>query len=163
MAVGGQSERTLLLGTILLVSAVSAAMGFVLTQYFSIDVFSSLVSFPEDCWLDWGMQIGRHCFSDYAMVSERAGCGPIPGSPTRCSCPGTTAVNEYPAAGMVPHLLFGLPADWLGAPRLGLFGYLLVLTVAVLTPAVWAARGARGLERVVVFVAWAPRPFRRGR
>ena len=30
---------------------------------------------------------------------------------------------------------------------------LIVLTIAVLTPAVWAARGARGLERVVVFVA----------
>jgi hypothetical protein len=30
---------------------------------------------------------------------------------------------------------------------------MLVLTIAVLAPAVWAARGARGLERVVVFVA----------
>ena len=60
---------------------------------------------------------------------------------------------EYPAAAMVPHLLFGLPAYWLGVPRLGLIGYLFALTVAVLTPAVWAARGARGLERVVVFVA----------
>jgi len=27
------------------------------------------------------------------------------------------------------------------------------LTIAVLSPAVWAARGARGLERIVVFVA----------
>ena len=54
---------------------------------------------------------------------------------------------------MMPHLLFGLPAKWLGAPRLGLIGYLLALTIAVLSPAVWAARGARGLERVVVFVA----------
>ena len=31
--------------------------------------------------------------------------------------------------------------------------YLLALTIACVTPAVWAARGARGLERVVVFVA----------
>jgi hypothetical protein len=54
---------------------------------------------------------------------------------------------------MMPNLLFGLPAKWLGAPRLGLVGYLLALTIAVLSPAVWAARGARGLERVVVFVA----------
>ena len=54
---------------------------------------------------------------------------------------------------MMPHLLFGVPAEWLGAPRLGLIGYLLALTIAVLSPALWAARGARGLERVVVFVA----------
>ena len=31
--------------------------------------------------------------------------------------------------------------------------YLLALTTAFLTPAVWAARGARGLERIVVFVS----------
>ena len=50
-------------------------------------------------------------------------------------------------------MTFGLLGKWLGAPRLGLVGYLLALTIAVLSPAVWAARGARGLERVVVFVA----------
>ena len=67
-AVTCQSERTLLLGTILLASAVSAATGYVLTQCYSVDVLSSLMFKPEDCWLDWGMNIGRHCFSDYAMV-----------------------------------------------------------------------------------------------
>ncbi len=48
-AVANQSERTLLLGTVLLISAVSAAVGYVLTQYYSVDVISSLVSNPEDC------------------------------------------------------------------------------------------------------------------
>ena len=60
--------------------------------------------------------------------------------------------NNYPAAAMVPQMIFGLLGTWLHAPQLGLLGYLLVLTIAVLTPAVWAARGARGLERMVVFV-----------
>ena len=68
LAVTCQSERTVMLGTILLASAVSAATGYVLTQCYSVDVLSSLVFIPEDCWLDWGMNIGRHCFSDYAMV-----------------------------------------------------------------------------------------------
>ena len=45
-----QSERTLLLGTVLLASVVSAATGFVLTQYFSVDVLSSLLYPPDDCW-----------------------------------------------------------------------------------------------------------------
>jgi hypothetical protein len=61
--------------------------------------------------------------------------------------------NDYVAAGMVPQLLFGLLGRLLHAPRLGLLAFLLVLTIAVLAPAVWAAPGARGLERVVVFVA----------
>ncbi len=48
-AVTCQSERTVMLGTIVLGSAVSAATGYVLTQYYSIDVFASLTNIPEDC------------------------------------------------------------------------------------------------------------------
>ena len=76
----GQSERTVMLGTILLLSAVSAATGYVLTQCFSVDVLSSLLYVPEDCWLDWGTNIGRHCFGDYAMVVG-AGMRPNPWEP----------------------------------------------------------------------------------
>lgn len=156
LVIAGQSERTLLLGTILLGSAVSAATGFVLAQYYGIDVLSSLMANPaEDCWLDWGTQIGRHCFGDYPW-SLGVGMRPNPWEPYSLFLPWNNYQadqNDYVAAGMVPELLFGIPAKWLGTPRLGLIGYLLALTIAVLTPAVWAARGARGLERVVVFVA----------
>jgi hypothetical protein len=142
-AVAGQSERTIMLGTILLATATSGAMGFVLTHFYSINVFSSLTFLPADCWRDWGMQVGRSCFSDYTAVLGWV-MRPNPYQPD---------LNNYPAAGMVPHLLFGLVGKWLGAPRLGLLGYLLALTIAVVAPAVWATRSARGLERVVVFVA----------
>jgi hypothetical protein len=154
LAVTSQSERTIMLGTILLASAVSAATGYVLTQCYSVDMLSSLMYKPEDCWRDWGMNIGRHCFSDHAMIVV-AGMRPNPWEPYPMFAPGMNQPLriEYPAAAMMPHLLFGLPGEWLGAPRLGLIGYLLALTIAVLSPAVWAARGARGLERVVVFVA----------
>jgi hypothetical protein len=50
-------------------------------------------------------------------------------------------------------MIFAAPAAWLHMPLQGLYCYLLALTTAVFTPAVWAARGALGLERVVVFVA----------
>jgi hypothetical protein len=132
-----------MLGTILLASAVSGAVGFVLTQYFSVDVLSSLAWLPDDCFPNWQMKVGRHCFNDYGMFAL-VGVLPNPWEPY-----GTA----YPAGGLVPLMIFASPAAWLHAPRLGLFGYLLALTIAVFTPAVWAARGARGLERVVVFVA----------
>jgi hypothetical protein len=154
-AVGGQSERTILLGTVLLASAVSVATGFVLAQYYSIDVISSLIVFvPDDCYLDWPMKVGRHCFSDYA-ITVSIGMVPNPWEPYPLYLPPDFKPTHfnYTAAGMVPHVIFGFLGKWLGAPRLGLLGYLLVLTTAVLTPAWWAARGARGLERVVVFVA----------
>ncbi|MCV7092373.1 glycosyltransferase family 87 protein [Mycobacterium interjectum] len=154
-AVAGQSERTILLGAVLLASAVSLATGVVLAQYYSVDVLSSLINFvPEDCYLDWPMKVGRHCFSDYSITMS-LGMAPDPWKPYPLYIPPDfkPATSNYLPAGMVPPVIFGYLGKWLGAPRLGLFGYLLVLTVAVFTPAVWAARGARGLERVLVFVA----------
>ncbi len=141
--VAGQTERTIMLGTILIASAVSGAVCFVLTQYYSVDVISSLAWLPADCFPNWGMKFGRHCFNDYGMFAL-VGVLPNPWEPYR---------TTYPAGGLVPLMIFAGPAAWLHAPRLGLFGYLLALTIAVFSPAVWSARGARGLERVVVFVA----------
>jgi hypothetical protein len=146
-----QSERTLLLGTVLLASAASAATTYLLAQSFSVDVLSSHLFFGEDCWGDWDINIGRHCFGDYAMVVG-AGMRPNPWEPYPMPPPFSPLLITQPVS-ITPHLLFGAPANWLGVPRLGLIAYLLALTIAVLSPAVWAARGARGLERVVVFVA----------
>ncbi|MEB3983902.1 hypothetical protein OQ968_21875 [Mycobacterium sp. 663a-19] len=149
----GQSARTILLGTILVMSAVSAATAFFLTQYFSVDVLSSFLWIPQDCWLDLGMKIGRHCFSDHTMVAGAA-MRPNPWEPFGSIPPDYEPWQlVYPAAGILPHLVFELPAKWLGAPRLGLVGYELALTIAALSPAFWASRGTRGVERAVVFVA----------
>ena len=117
-AVAGQSERTLMLGTILVASTVSGAVGLVLTQYFSVDVLSSLLYISEDCWLDWGMQVGRHCFSDYTL-NLTLGMRPNAWEPYPLFLTSENyqwTQNNYPAAGMVPQLLFGLPAEWLGTP-----------------------------------------------
>lgn len=154
-AFADQSERTILLGTILVATALSVATILILTQYFSIDVLSSLLAFPyADCYQDWGLNIGRHCFSDYAFEVTYA-MRPNPWEPFTMVLTkdySELATNNYPAAAMLPQAAFGLLGKFLGA-RLGLLLYLLALTVAVFTPAVWASRGARGLERVVAFVA----------
>jgi len=139
-----QCARDILLGAILLASIVSGAIAFVLAQYFAVDVLSSVLAYPAyDCWLDWGTQIGRHCFSDYSLVVG-LGSRPNPWEPYPMFLLSNNYqpfVIEYPAAAMVPHLLFGLPAAWLGAPQAGLIGYLLALSAAVLSPAVWARAG----------------------
>jgi len=154
LAVAHQSERTLLLGTVLLASSVSATTGVVFAQYFSVDVLSSLLYPPDDCWVGLPTNIGRHCFNDYTIgVAGSMRPNPWEPYPILAFSQYIPTHNNYPAAGMIPHVVFGLLGKWLGAPRLGLLGYLFVLTIACLTPAVWAARGARGLERVVVFVA----------
>lgn len=152
-AVTSQSERTLLLNTILLASTVSAVTAYILTQCYSVNVLATLTSVPEDCWLDWGMNVGRHCFSDYAMIATM-GKGPHPWDSPIVLPPGYESIAiGFPAAGRLTHMFFGLPAYWLGSPRLGLIAYVTALTIAVLSPAIWAARGARGLERLVIFVA----------
>ncbi|WP_231513205.1 glycosyltransferase family 87 protein [Mycobacterium paragordonae] len=150
----GESERTLMLGTILLATAAAAVTGFVLTQYYAVDAMSSLVFVPDDCYLDWGIKVGRHCFSDYTMpVSFGLRPNPWEPYPVPTSTGMTYGYNNYAAAGMLPLMIFGVLGKLLGAPQLALLGYILVLTVAVLTPAVWAARGAVGVQRIVVFIA----------
>jgi hypothetical protein len=144
----GQSERTLLLGTVLLASTVCAATGFVLAQYFSGNVLSSLLYVPQDCWFG-GARVGNHCFADYSAQVTSA----MRPNPWAHVGPSSMPQNPYPPAAMAPYLLFGLLGKWLESAHLVLFIYLFAMTVAVLTPAVWAARGARGLERVLVFVA----------
>lgn len=153
-AIYGQSERTLLLGTVLVLSALSAVTAYILSQWFSVNVVASLLNVPKDCWLDLHMGLGQHCFSDYSTTLN-PGLQPNPWTYEMSLPWGNYQPLRigYPAAGLLPALIFGLPAQWLGVPQLGLLGYLLALTIAVLVPAVWASRGARGLERVVVLVA----------
>lgn len=152
-ALAGQSERDLLIGTVLLGTAISAATVFILIQYYGVDALSSLFYVPQDCMANWGENVGRHCFSDYALPAG-FGMRANPWDPYPVYLPPDfkPAMNNYPAAGMLPHLIFGLLGQLLSAPRVGLFGYLFALTVACLTPAVWSARGARGMEQVVVFL-----------
>ncbi|WP_172830490.1 glycosyltransferase family 87 protein [Mycobacterium asiaticum] len=153
MAVNSQSERTILLGTVLIASAVSGATGFVLAQYYSVDVLSSIFYPPQDCWLGRPTNVGRHCFNDYTILTG-IGMRPDPWKPFPIMVFGHTALirTSYTAAAMVPIMIFAFLGKWLDSARLGLFGYLIVLTIAVVAPAIWASRGARGLERIVVFL-----------
>lgn len=153
--ISGQSPRTVMLGTVMVASSVSVVTSFVLGHYYSVDMTSSLIIFsPADCYLDWGLNVGRHCFSDYAIpMSFGTRANPWDPYPLYFPPDYKPASSNYPAAGMVVPVAFGLLGKWLGSPRTGMAGYLLLLTIAVFTPAVWAARGARGLERLVVFIA----------
>lgn len=155
---GGYSERTILLGTILLATIVSAVIGFVLSQYYSVDVISSLTYYPNDCayvdMLDSNTpRWGWHCFSDYGWPAKEMGMRSNPWEPYQLPRDVVHLANDYTAGAMLPQTTFGLIGKALGAPAVGLFGYVLTLTLAVFSPAVWAARGVRGLDRLVVFVA----------
>jgi hypothetical protein len=148
IAVCLQPERTLLLEGLLLLSALSVVMTFVLNQYFGIHALSSLIYDPRDCYLSNIPGIGGHCFSDYARaISEGTQTNPWA---TPSLYPDDK--NVYTAAGTLTPLIFAGVGVCLHAPTLGLAAYLVVLTVSVLSPALWAARGARGLERVMVFI-----------
>ncbi|RUP01488.1 MAG: DUF2029 domain-containing protein [Mycobacterium sp.] len=139
---------------ILIATVLSAVSGFILAQYYSIDVLSSLLSPPYDCMADWGTAVGRHCFSDYAIpVSFGLRANPWEPYPLYLPPDFKPAYNNYPAAGMLPAVIFGAAGKWLGIPNIGLLGYLIVLAAACFSPAIWAARAEASVQRVVVFVA----------
>ena len=144
-----QSELTLLLGAILLLSSAAAVLVFVLEKYFMADPSSSLIFRPADCYPSMQPIAGQHCFSDYGWsIHHGMRANPWDSAPLHWR-----DVNDYTAAALLPPMIFALIGSWLHAPSAGLIAYLIAMTVAVLYPAFWAARGARGLERVVVFVA----------
>jgi hypothetical protein len=146
---GRQSERTLILGAILLLSSASAVLVFVLGEYFGADPSSSLIFLPDDCYPSMHPIAGQHCFSDYGWsIHHGMRANPWDSAPLHWR-----DVNDYTAAALLPPMIFAVISSWLHAPAAGLIAYLIAMAAAVLYPAFWAARGARGLERVVVFVA----------
>jgi hypothetical protein len=154
-AVALQSERTLMLGAPSCWQWRPQARQALCWPSTTVDVLTSLVAQPHDCWADSGLRIGAHCFSDYP-VTETVAMGPNQWEPIWLRLASRTYNPlriEYPAAGLVPHLLLGTVGKWFGTPQLGLVVVLAILIAAVSAPAVWAARCARGLERIVVFLA----------
>jgi hypothetical protein len=145
----GQSERTLILGAILLLSSAAAVLVFVLEKYYLADPSSSIIFEPDDCYPSLQAVAGQHCFSDYGWsIHHGMRANPWDYAPLH---PGDA--NDYTAAALLPPMMFAVISGWLHVPSAGLIVYLIAMAVAVLYPAFWAARGARGLERVVVFVA----------
>ncbi|MFV0493592.1 glycosyltransferase family 87 protein [Mycobacterium sp.] len=137
----------------LLLTSISFATCLVLSHYFSADVLSSLLYQPYDCLPIQAIKVGRHCFGDYSLPLV-LGMEANPWAPYPLHLPPELDViyNNYSAGAMLPMVAFGAVGKWLGAPLAGMVGYLIALTAACLIPAIWAARGAIGLERIVVFM-----------
>ena len=144
-----QSERTLILGAILLLSSAAAVLVFVLEKYYMADPSSSIVFEPDDCYARLQAVAGQHCFSDYGWTIHHG----MRANPWEYAPLHLLDVNDYTAAALLPPMIFAVISGWFNAPSAGILAYLMAMAVAVLYPAFWAARGARGLERVVVFVA----------
>ncbi len=144
------STRTLMVGTVLVLSAVSWVLIHVLAHYGSVHAVESLIYGAKDCRHLWKPIVGHHCFSDYSWsVSHGTRANPWENWFKLYQYD----INDYPAAALLPQLFFALVAGWLNTPALGTLAYVLALLIAVLSPAAWAARGAFGLERVVIFLA----------
>jgi len=67
----GPTRAPLMLGTILIASLVSGAVFFVLTQYCSVDVFSSLGLVAADCFPNWEVRLGSGIFDWLSTVDDR--------------------------------------------------------------------------------------------
>lgn len=145
------TPRSWLLNQILFFTLISAVLGFILSHYLSVDVLSSLLFLPFDCFNSThpGEDVGGHCFSDYLLAKTFA----MQSNPWIPLGPPTRFGNNYPPASMLPHFIFGHLGQLFGQPRLGLTAYLVALTAAVLSPAIWAASSARGLTRRMLFVS----------
>lgn len=128
-------------------------VGFALQHYFNIDVISSLTDIPNDggytqnphyACVPARIGLGDHCFGDYTEMALLSSFG----NPWQQVVRGL--VSNYPAAGMLPFLIFGAIGRLFGDARVGLFLFLIVMAVGITLPAIWAARGRSLPSRIAI-------------
>jgi len=108
---------------------------WVLNGYYNQPITFTYSFYAEDGWCDADSEgVGVHCFGDFRF-------------PLLLSQQESVWQNEYPnphsytGLGMIPYAIADAAITITGAPRLVLFGWLLVLGVCLLIPALWV--GAR--------------------
>ena len=143
----GYSPSALLIGVVLIAGGLSLTTGAI-ASYFGVDVVSSLSFITPDGHCPDGdpatSGIGAHCFSDYYQVVEFV----------QTANPWSDHRSNYSAAGMLPNVVTGWIGDLFNSPRVGLIIFLLLLTAALVTPAVWASRGKSITPRLVAIGAF---------
>jgi hypothetical protein len=125
------------------------ASSVVASQYFDKDPVTSLTFFATDGNCDGALHagIGVHCFGDYTLLPPY----------TARANPWEEFNNfrvNYSAAGLLPHWAFGALGTALGRPNVGLYGYLALLVVAVVSPALWATRAKPIATRFITMGAF---------
>ena len=131
---------------VLALDALLVLSAFVGSHYFGIDVASTIAYPPVDghCMVQ-SEGIGNHCFSDYTIFSKLA----LSLNPWAND---QGIFVNYLAGGLLPHLIFGSLAHLVGSARIGLVAYMIVLTAAVVTPAIWAT-WRRSMENKILTVS----------
>ncbi|NYI42450.1 DUF2029 domain-containing protein [Demequina lutea] len=143
----GYSPSALLIAAVLIGGALFLGTS-VVASYQGVDVVSSLSFIPQDDHCPDGdpntSGVGTHCFSDYYQVVEFV----------HSENPWSDHKSNYSASGMLPNVITSWIGDVAGSPRAGLMSFLLLLTAALVTPAVWASRGKSLTPRLVALGAF---------
>lgn len=138
------SPRSFTIGSILILSMISGVSYLILGPYAGLDAYSSMLYTPADCRAEpgWTPLIGHHCFGD-ALTPIFSAMQSDPWS--------GIAPTNYPASGLAIFWIFGHIRQWFGSQFSGGL-YISLLAAAVVSPAIWAARASKGLEKIVAFL-----------
>lgn len=134
-----------LLAVLLVLLTISFLSILVLGSYFDQPITQALSFDIQDGQCDPATEgLGLHCFGDYQYVREQL-------SPNIESYYKENPANIYSPTGLLPNLIVK-PIQELYGTRLGLFIFLLLMTVAISTPALYAsAKKFRSHNRVSKF------------
>ena len=130
---------------LVLIQGISIFSWWVAGSYLGFDVYSSRIFLGADGFCDPGSQgLGVHCWSDYYTVVHAAeAANPFSGEHP----------SLYPAAALMPFMLFKWISETSGILWLGLALYLFSMA-ALISYSVWAATRGQSFERrVLIFSA----------
>ena len=130
---------------LILIQGLSAWLWWITSSYFEVDLFASRSFEGTDTWCDPDSQgLGIHCWGDYYYPIFLMGFeNPFDASPTY--------LNPYPAAALIPFMLFDGVGRILGLPGLGVGLYLAFMLLGVFWSIWFGTRGLPVGERLVLF------------
>ena len=116
---------------------------FIIARYWGWDVPTDVTFVPNDGWcLGPGYGLGVHCFGDFSLPAQLAAHrNPWSGLPTR---------NNYTAGALLVIKFFQALGSLSSSAQLELLAYLTTLTVGLLVPAFWAARGIEWSRKMLI-------------
>jgi len=136
--------RERLVSSVAIANVISLPSIFIATGYFGVKWPSQLVFKSADGWCDSATQgVGLHCFGDFSDMYFRGSIEPW----ARRSGP-----LAHPPLSVFAQDAFARLGEFLGNPRIALGLWLVLISVCVLLPIIWATHITRAPQRWIVLL-----------
>jgi len=124
-----------LLSLLLLSIAIAIPIAWVVGGYLRVELTEMIGYLISDGFCSAGSEpVGEHCFSDFSVITDLLAASTF-------WDPANATATAYPASGWAVPVVVYLGATAIGSVQFATYVFLIVATLAVLSPAIWVSLG----------------------